>query len=1454
MEHGVIEQNAGDLALSTVKCLVLANDGGQKIFKATSANYSTGTNVASQLTNYNSAALATFNTLVNTNGHTVLMHQNGQTGYAGLNQWKGAGYADMASGAVSMVIGGIYSGGFNSSIGTYSASIVVAQTVTIPPVVNTTSVGTRRPTSAEPVDLLTGAYTMDHTDLALGLSGSPRGLNFSRSYDSGRNFIASTLGNGWRHSCEGKVTLSSDLDAAFAQRQPIDAAQTIVGLLAVSDFADTSYTPKELMVGTLASNWMVNRITNNCANVRLGSQVSTYTSLPDGSWNPPPGSTTALAGASGSFLLLPRFGGAVTFDAQDRVSTWKDVDNNTQTYAYDATSGKLTTVTDSFARTLTFTYGSSGAANGLLTGVADSAGRSVSFGYTAGTNGSANLTAVTDPENYHTTLVYDSRNRLTDWKDNESATVSHNDYDALDRVYQQLSQGISTHKWTFQYSPGQTLETDPLNNVTTHLFDYKSRNTGTIDAAEMAKVLALTDPAQISAALANLKSSRLAYDGQNHVVLSTDPTDRATSFVYDGSQNVTQTTDAAGKTTTFQYDAYARLWKATDATSRTTTYLYYDVTNHLKSVTDPGARTTTTAYRTDGLVQSVTDNDGKVTTFTAYDKGMPTAITRADATTVSATYDTQGELLTQTDGRSYTTTFTYDKRGLLKTVKDSRQLSSGSTTTTVYDSHGTPSTVTDRNGKTTTTVYNNLGHLTSVTAPDTAAVTTAYDLADRPTSTTDGLSHATTFAYDADGRNTSVIDALAITTRQTTFDGAGRVLTVKDGLNKTTQSVYDTAGRLSYTLDPLSHRVDHTYDDAGRSLTLKNRRGKTFTFGYATDGLSASQTYPTGRQSQIVDRDPDGRPKTLQSPAGNQTALTYDAMGRVKTQIDPVGTLTWTYDNEGNATNLNENGGNIARVFDALGRVTSVTDTQSNTTGYTYDNEGNVKTIVYPGNKTVTYTYDGSNRLKTVTDWTGRVTTYTYDTIGRIQKVDRPNSTRQRVFFDNANRLSGTTEEKMSGANIVATLWQADYLFDNAYRLTTFSPTPAGKTYAPPATTLTYDDDNQVATYNGASITHDLDGNLASSPVYGTLLGALTWDKRNRLLSSSGVTYTYDAENRRLTSTVTATGAVTRYIWSRGAKLDRLLATVNPDGSTTRYVYGSGLLYEETTSAGGVAQSPVYYHFDWRGDTVALSDSTGNVTARLSYSPFGERTVESGTVTTPFCFNGRWGVMTEPTGLLCMQARFYSPVLRRFLNEDPSGFSGGINLYAYCSGDPIDLMDPFGLGQVDSASNGNDTLVGRVNLLFAQAGGQTVDNALNTATIAALGAQQGLRDHVGVSGEFALNILPIPRNSQFGPFPGAIGWGVSADANFKDGVTGNQNLTGGKFGDSGSLGITFYIPFSGPSSGGQSVTEITFSGGAGPGGALKFGLNRQGNLTDVKITIGVGFGFEVSGSVPFPKK
>jgi|GEM_PF-3064749 len=80
--------------------------------------------------------------------------------------------------------------------------------------------------------------------------------------------------------------------------------------------------------------------------------------------------------------------------------------------------------------------------------------------------------------------------------------------------------------------------------------------------------------------------------------------------------------------------------------------------------------------------------------------------------------------------------------------------------------------------------------------------------------------------------------------------------------------------------------------------------------------------------------------------------------------------------------------------------------------------------------------------------------------------------------------------------------------------------------------------------------------------------------------------------------------------------------------------------------------------------------------------------------------------MTEPNGLYCMMARFYSPIFRRFLSEDPAGFAGGINLFAYAAGDPVNLIDPFGLGPVNAS--GQYTSFGAYLLIAGNRNGMLV--------------------------------------------------------------------------------------------------------------------------------------------------
>lgn len=51
----------------------------------------------------------------------------------------------------------------------------------------------------------------------------------------------------------------------------------------------------------------------------------------------------------------------------------------------------------------------------------------------------------------------------------------------------------------------------------------------------------------------------------------------------------------------------------------------------------------------------------------------------------------------------------------------------------------------------------------------------------------------------------------------------------------------------------------------------------------------------------------------------------------------------------------------------------------------------------------------------------------------------------------------------------------------------------------------------------------------------------------------------------------------------------------------------------------------------------------------------------------------------DKSGLEFDRNRYYDPATGRFTQEDPQGLAGGLNLYGFASGDPVNLGDPFGL-------------------------------------------------------------------------------------------------------------------------------------------------------------------------------
>ncbi len=99
---------------------------------------------------------------------------------------------------------------------------------------------------------------------------------------------------------------------------------------------------------------------------------------------------------------------------------------------------------------------------------------------------------------------------------------------------------------------------------------------------------------------------------------------------------------------------------------------------------------------------------------------------------------------------------------------------------------------------------------------------------------------------------------------------------------------------------------------------------------------------------------------------------------------------------------------------------------------------------------------------------------------------------------------------------------------------------------------------------------------------------------------------------------------------------------------------------------------------------------------RFQCGPYGELLKGDASVT-PFLFNGKFGVMTDGNGLYYMRARFYSPVVKRFVNMDVllGNVSEG-QRYAFVTGRPVNLVDPWGLSAKDMWDGAIDSFLGAI--------------------------------------------------------------------------------------------------------------------------------------------------------------
>jgi len=165
-------------------------------------------------------------------------------------------------------------------------------------------------------------------------------------------------------------------------------------------------------------------------------------------------------------------------------------------------------------------------------------------------------------------------------------------------------------------------------------------------------------------------------------------------------------------------------------------------------------------------------------------------------------------------------------------------------------------------------------------------------------------------------------------------------------------------------------------------------------------------------------------------------------------------------------------------------------------------------------------------------------------------------------------------------------------------------------------------------------------------------------------------------------------GAVTRYVY------DNEDVVLEYDGSNVlqaSYTHGQGIDEPLIMERGG---NSLFYHTDGLGSIVDLTDNLGAVVQSYVYDSFGNIVLQNGSLTNPFTYTGR--EFDSESGLYYYRARYYDASIGRFLQEDPTGLVGGINLYDYVFQNPINLVDPSGLDSyiaTDPTFPGHELLV-----------------------------------------------------------------------------------------------------------------------------------------------------------------
>jgi len=1003
----------------------------------------------------------------------------------------------------------------------------------------------------------------------------------------------------------------------------------------------------------------------------------------DGTYNNAPGVFDTLVKGSDTWHLVQKSGTVLTFDQPGNLLQIDFRTLHKVSLTYNS-AGSLTSVSDDYGRSLQITTG----ANGKISAIIDPAGRQTDYEYDA--NGY--LISVINPIGAITRYTYDDRGNLVTVKSPSGDTVASVAYNSDGRVSSYTEEGV-TYNMTYFPNAGKVVETS-------------ARGTRTLFYNEHANITNKID------VLGN--TERFGFDAQYNLARVVDKNGNATVYSHDARGNIIQKTDPLGIVTTYEYDSVFNQVTRTIEPGRTNVFSYDasgNLIEHSVSVAN-SSRTWRYTYDTNGqLVASdgPRTDTSDVTTF-AYDNfGNVTTVTDPLGAVTQMRYNEVGQVIETAEPNGVVTTYTYDGAGneIMRNV-------AGEITTTTYNMMNLPEVITLPTGQITTYRYDAFGRVTDILDTDTNRLHFTVDAYGNV------LKEET---FDSSGQ--------LVQTRSVQYDALGRMTKSIDAAGHATDYSYDANNNLVMRTDPLGRVVRNRYDALNRVTNVTNQAGGQIYYLYDVLGNLASATDPLGNTTSYG-RNGFGDVDWEDSPEAGRRTFSHDAFGNVVAETDARGhTTTYEY----NAANLltrkvfsdttsevrsyaaGPSGqsrlssiispqANLHWAFDSQGRISTMSQSVAGVThrlAYSYDQQGRLATLTYPSGALLRFTYGeggeivgvsiGNNRLLTNVvyrplgapkGWTwgnGTTNHRQFDLDGNLTRFSLGLSS-QTVMYDAATRIT----------NILGSI-VTELAYDALDRLTSYRTpmTQLSYTYDPNGNRLLYNDGVQTTTYTydthssrlttraregSESYAYDATGNVVAD---GTR--SFVYDARGRMAqvtsSSLATAYRYNALGQRVTKSAPASDAVKEiYVYD---EVGRIVGVYNEAGAVImEVVYFRNIPVAVITDV-----DTLYYVYADHIDTPRVITDTGDkVVWRWDSDPFGlgipdnDADQDGVLLTCNLRFPGQY--FDEESGLHYNYFRDYDPALGRYLQADPMGLQGGLNMYVYANANPVSNYDPTG--------------------------------------------------------------------------------------------------------------------------------------------------------------------------------